>query len=294
MSPEQAEGRRVDERTDIFSLGVLLYEMATGERPFKGETSLSVLTAILKETPQPLSDIVPSVPRDLVRIVRRCLARIPTISDQSAADLRNDLEDLRQASQSGQLDRPAAPVLAAQSRRWNVAAAVLALAALAGLGWVAWSRPAATVAPPVPQMTFSRLTLLEGVTQEPHIAPDGKWVAYVNNTSGNQDIYLQSTTGQTAINLTKESSASKYSPAFSPDGEFIAFRSERDGGGLFVMGRTGESVRRLTRQGYQPAWFPDGRAIAFASANMRRVPRRGAETSANSGWLTLAAASRAV
>ena len=93
----------------------------------------------------------------------------------------------------------------------------------------------------------------------------GKWVVYVSAVSGNADIYLQSATGQTAINLTKDSPAGDSMPAFSPDGEQIAFRSEREGGGLFMMGRTGESVRRLTRAGYHPAWFPDGRQLVFAS-----------------------------
>jgi len=75
MSPEQAEGRQVDERSDVFSLGILLYEMATGERPFKGDSSLSVLSAILRDTPRPITEIKPALPRDLARILRRCLAR---------------------------------------------------------------------------------------------------------------------------------------------------------------------------------------------------------------------------
>jgi Tol biopolymer transport system component len=144
-------------------------------------------------------------------------------------------------------------------------AAGLALAAFGGLAGVAWSGFSQNVARRAPRLTFSRLTLLDGVAEQAMISPDGKWVAYVSDASGNPDIYLQSTTGQTAINLTKDSPAADTMPAFSTDGEFIAFRSERDGGGLFVMGRTGESVRRLTKSGFQPAWFPDGRRLAFVS-----------------------------
>jgi eukaryotic-like serine/threonine-protein kinase len=143
--------------------------------------------------------------------------------------------------------------------------APLAIAALGAAAWTAARAPAAPPTEGAPHLTFGRLTLLEGISQEPSISPDGKWVVYVNNANGNQDLYLQSTTGQTAINLTKDSPANDYSPAFSPDGELIAFRSERDGGGLFVMGRTGESVRRIADTGFLPAWFPDGRSIVYDS-----------------------------
>ena len=107
------------------------------------------------------------------------------------------------------------------------------------------------------------------------ISPDGKWVVYVSNMSGNADIYLQSTAGQTTIDLTKDSTAADDMQAFSPDGDLIAFHSAREGGGLFLMGRTGESVRRLTRFGFQPAWFPDGRRIVFASTNVPFADTRG-------------------
>ncbi len=79
--------------------------------------------------------------------------------------------------------------------------------------------------------------------------------------AGNWDIYIQRVKGGDAINLTADSGISDTQPSFSPDGEWIAFRSERDDGGIFIMGATGESVRRLTDFGYNPIWYPDGRSI---------------------------------
>ncbi|MEX2272680.1 MAG: protein kinase, partial [Vicinamibacterales bacterium] len=103
MSPEQAEGRAVDHRSDIFSLGLMLYELATGERPFKGETNMSVLSSILRDTPAPVTDLRPELPRELGRIVRRCLVKDPARRYQTALDVRNELEELKQALDSGEL-----------------------------------------------------------------------------------------------------------------------------------------------------------------------------------------------
>ncbi|MGD8330746.1 MAG: protein kinase, partial [Acidobacteriota bacterium] len=104
MSPEQAEGRSVDHRSDIFSLGVLLYQMATGTRPFEGDTQLSVLTSIMRDEPAPVIELNPTLPRHLGRIVGRCLAKSPLERYQSSIDLRTDLQGLRRELDSGELE----------------------------------------------------------------------------------------------------------------------------------------------------------------------------------------------
>jgi eukaryotic-like serine/threonine-protein kinase len=275
MSPEQAEGRTVDHRSDIFSLGIVLYELATGARPFNGDTSVSVLSSILKDTPRSITEINRTLPRDLARIVRRCLMKDPEERYQSAKDIRNDLQEVKQALDSGEVLTAGAPAPATGTNRKR------RVLLMAGGGGVAIAAVLAafrfgpslkqSAVTPAPAM-FTQLTLQKGVEEFPSLSPDGKWLVYASDAAGNFDIYLQSVGGQTPINLTKDSTAADQQPAFSPDGERIAFRSEREGGGIFLMGRTGESVNRITDRGYNPAWSAAGTEIAFGTENVVTDP----------------------
>jgi Tol biopolymer transport system component/tRNA A-37 threonylcarbamoyl transferase component Bud32 len=268
MSPEQAEGGVVDHRSDIFSLGVILFEMATGQRPFTGGTPLSVLSAITRDTPPPVNEIRPQLPRELARIVRRCLAKHPDRRCQSALDLRNELQDLQQDLEAGELSAPATAMPA--TRRVPVAWLVLGVAAVALIGWTAYwlGTRQDTGARNRLDVAFTQITAQPGTEQFPSLSPDGRWVVYAADEGKGNDVYLQSVGGQVPINLTKDSPAPDTEPVFSPDGEQIAFRSERDGGGIFVMGRTGESVRRVTNTGFNPSWSPDAKELVFATQNV--------------------------
>jgi eukaryotic-like serine/threonine-protein kinase len=261
MSPEQAEGKPVDQRTDIFSIGTMLYELATGQRPFQGDTSLSVLSAVIKDSPRSLLDLNPSLSPSFARVIKTCLQKDPERRYQSAKDLRNELRTLKEEVDSGDLARIEV-VSMAPPRRWLPIAAGAA-AALAVLGWILWRQVSAT-RPATVRLQHSKLTSTQGLERDPTLSPDGKWFLYVSGPASNLDIHLQSVGGQTAINLTKDSLENDTQPAFSPDGERIAFRSERGGGGLFVMGRTGEAPRRITSEGFDPTWSPDGRRLAYA------------------------------
>jgi eukaryotic-like serine/threonine-protein kinase len=263
MSPEQAEGRPVDHRSDIFSLGVMLYEMATGDRPFKGDSNVSTLSSILRDTPRPVSEVRPGLPRDLVRIVRRALTKDPEHRYQSAKDLRNDLEELKQDLDSGELAAAAPSSVSARGEAgvpwlWMGVGTVI----LAGGGLALWSMWPGDRAPAAPDVSFTKITSAAGIESTPSLSPDGRWIVYASGA----DIFLQSVGGQTSINLTQDA-ANDFHPAFSPDGELIAFGSTRGEGGVFVMTKTGESVRRLARLGYYPTWTPDGRFVVFSSAN---------------------------
>src|SRR4029453_12439485 len=102
----------------------------------------------------------------------------------------------------------------------------------------------------------TQLTSDPGIESYPSLSPDGKLLAYVSRAAGNDDIYVLRVGGKNPINLTKDDPGDDTEPAFSPDGTQIAFRSERQGGGIFLIGATGESVRRLTDVGFTPAWSP--------------------------------------
>jgi Tol biopolymer transport system component len=113
--------------------------------------------------------------------------------------------------------------------------------------------------------TYVQLTDASGVEGRPSLSPDGKSLVYVSSAGGNSGVHLLRVGGRNSVDLTADSPADDMQPAFSPDGEQIAFRSEREGGGIFVMGTTGESVRRVTSFGYTPAWSPDGKRLVVSS-----------------------------
>ncbi len=271
MSPEQAEGKDLDHRTDIFSLGITLYEMCTGQLPFRGDTAASVLSAILKDQPPAVHEIKPELPRDLGRIVKRCLSKDRTRRYQTALDVRNDLEELKYEIDSGMLFEMART----QPRGLGlVVKSVIGTVLIGAL--LVWGyrliRAREYQEPGLLDGTFSQLTSEPRQEFFPSLSPDGSFVAYASRAAGNWDVYLLRAEGQRPINLTEDSREDDMQPAFSPDGEHIAFRSAREGGGLFVMGSTGEFVRRVTSFGWNPAWSPDGKEIVFATAAISHTP----------------------
>ena len=142
MSPEQAEGKALDGRSDIFSFGAVVYEMVTGRRAFSGDTAVSTLASVIKEHPKPLSEVTPETPRDLEKLINRCLQKQPDRRWQAMADLRVALGELREESESGDRQAAAPPVQQRLWWRWMALAVVpLIIAGAWGL-WRAGTRPA--------------------------------------------------------------------------------------------------------------------------------------------------------
>jgi len=269
MSPEQAEGKKLDARSDIFAFGTLLYELVTGRRAFQGESKLSTLTLILREDPKPPTQIAEEVPRELEKIILRCLRKDPDRRFQHMADLRVALVELKEESESGKLESPA-PSVAARPRRRLAAglAAVLGGAAvLAGVWWL--GRPQAPLQPP----SLTRLTFDSGLTFFPTISRDEKLLAYSSDRAdqNNLDIWIQQMGGGQPLRLTHHPAADVH-PDFSPDGTRIAFSSSRDpGGGVYVMPALGGGEeRKIAAPGGEARFSPDGKWIAYTTSSALR------------------------
>lgn len=260
MSPEQAEGRKVDARSDIFSFGAVLYEMVTGHRAFTGSSKLSTLSAILKEDPKPLSGLGLDMPRELDRIIARCLRKDIDRRYQLMKEVRNALQELKEDSESGRLTA----VLPQQRSKPNwtpyLAVAAVVVAAAGFALWRASQKPAAA-----PEFTLRQITQDAALTITPALSPDGKMLAYASTRAGDGglDIWLQPIAESAQpVRLTRDP-ADDRSPEFSPDGGQIVFASHREGGGVYVVPTFGGEERLLLRGNFfNPGFSPDGRLIA--------------------------------
>ncbi len=272
MSPEQARGRPLDKRTDIWSFGVVLFECLAGASPFSGETATDVIAKIMERDPD--YDALPErTPRRVRELLRRCLEKH---SKRRLRDIGDAMLELDQSLTTREWSTEALEATNRGMRRtWPAriavgTAVVLIMFAAAYSGWHAAKR-STPAAPKRINARFTKLTDQMGAEFAPSLSPDAKTLVYMSLTRGSTDIggkydiYSMRVGGSNATNLTAKFPEGNSVPVFSPDGERIAFRSERQGGGLFVMGATGESPRRLTDFGFSPAWHPDGKRVLFAT-----------------------------
>ena len=241
MSPEQARGEEVDTRTDLFSFGAVLYEMATGQPAFPGPTSAVVFQAILDREPTPPVRLNPRVPLELERIIAKALEKDRTLRYQTASDLRADLGRLRRDTTSGRIATASAAVTAsgARSHRLLVDAILgVAMAVLLAVGLLLYR--VRKVAPPSPA-EWVQLTDFTDSAVSPALSPDGRMLAFVrssNTFAGQGQVYVKLLPSGEPVQLTHDA-LPKMSPVFSPDGSRIAYTAPWDTWVVPVLG--GES-----------------------------------------------------
>jgi eukaryotic-like serine/threonine-protein kinase len=266
MSPEQASGGSVDARSDVFSFGVLLYEMVTGRRAFAGDSSAEVLAALLKDTPKPPRELVPDVPKELERIILRCLRKEQDRRFQHMLDVKIELQELKEESDSQAAAPEGGAIARRRSRRhwwaWATAGGVI-LAAAAALTLWRLERPE----PPKPRLVQLSWTGKDG---EGTFSPDGSQIAFESKgeRGDNWDIWVKIVGEAEARRLTTDPAAD-YWPAWSPDGKQIAFvRLGPRTGSIYLVSPVVGSERRLADfpAGGRLSWSPDGRWLAAGKA----------------------------
>ncbi|HVE56186.1 MAG TPA: protein kinase, partial [Pyrinomonadaceae bacterium] len=273
MSPEQVTDDNVDHRTDLWSVGVVLYELLTGTNPYKKETRQATFQAILLDEPPLASTINPEVSGELDRILFKALEKDPDVSYQTALDLRADLKRVKREIDSsaspGKNRSSAQKRRNAGARRKSLIFALSLLPLLVGLGiWFFLGYKNQPEAIDWAKATKMQLTDRAGSEIFPSLAPDGKsFVFAAKSERGDYDVFWQRVGDKQARNITADSAANDTQPAIAPDGERVAFRSERGGaaGGIYVMSASGENVRRVSDFGYHPAWSPSGKEIVVST-----------------------------
>jgi eukaryotic-like serine/threonine-protein kinase len=291
MSPEQALGQELDSRTDLFSLGVVLYEMATGRQAFSGNTTAAIFDGILNKTPTSPVRLNPDLPAKLEEIINKALEKDRDLRYQGASELRADLKRLRRDTDSGRVAAASGGVTSTRaqtvlgatvpptgeaalrpaSKRWIwLGLAGLAVIAAAA-AWLILSRQTAHRAGPLKVTPF---TSTSGEKDDPAFSPDGNELAFAwsSGKDNHSHIYVKLIGAGTPLQLTS-GSGDDYNPAWSPDGRFVAFiRNAPQGNGYYQVAALGGSERKIAepyvfperKEGMGIDWTRDGKYLVVA------------------------------
>ena len=287
MSPEQATGKKVDARSDVFSFGSVLYEMLTGRRAFAGASRQETLSAVVSAEPKPASELAPGVPVELEKLIQRCLRKDPERRFQHISDVKVLLQELREESDS----RAGPSPVRVRSRLMRTSAALGLALVLAAGAWVAWRSRTE-----LPEPKLLPVTTMSGSETFSSFSPDGNQVAFSWEGEGrpqgvapNKDIWVKLVSGMETRRLTSTPD-DDWNPSWSPDGSQIAFvRLPPAGfmssvGAVYLVSIVAGSERRMAAfpaAFSQLSWSPDGR---FVAARRGRVE---GETAAEAGGIYL-------
>jgi eukaryotic-like serine/threonine-protein kinase len=261
MSPEQVSGKDLDQRTDLFSFGSVLYEMCTGALPFHGKTTALIFHAILERTPPPADQVNPAIPAKLSEIIQKALEKDRNLRYQSAADLRTDLQRLTRDTQTEKV--PVATVAAKPrfSFAW-IATALALLLVVAALFFF--------LRPPAPPRTdtgaWEQLTFYTDSAVYPTLSADGRMLAFIRGPEtffGSGDLCIKMLPNGETVQLTHGNNVLKMAPAFSPDASRIAFGTV-DPWDTWGIGVLGGEPRLMMRNASSLTWIDGGKRVLFS------------------------------
>jgi Tol biopolymer transport system component len=261
IAPEQLEGREADARSDIFSFGAVLYEMATGRKAFEGKSHAALISAILKDEPAPISTVAPMTPPALDRVVKTCLAKDPEDRFQTAHDIKLQLQWIAEGGSQVGLPAPVAQRRKSRERlAWGLAAAAAVAAAILGVGYV-------RRAPARPRLVRFEIANPEGITtiDAPRISPDGRHLAFnATDSSGKSRIWVRALNALVAQPLAGTEGTTR--PFWSPDSRFLGFFAEGKLKKIEVSGGPAQKICDAPR-GADGSWSPEGVVLFDGTAN---------------------------
>lgn len=264
MPPEQAQGKKADQRSDIYSLGAIIYEMLTGKLPFDGESPLSIIQKHIHEAPKPPSQLSSFILPPMEKIIEKCLKKDPDKRYQTIDELLVDLKKFQKSDYfTTKIKAPIVDKKKLRLLRRGAFLLPLLIIAMAVLGyWLGRISILKEKLTSSSNMQLIKFTNEIGLENFPCWSPDGKWLAYASDEDGNMDIWKRPIGGGRSIKLTS-SPFSETQPAWSPDGRMIAYWSEEEGGGIYIIPFEGGTATRVIDFGTNPTWSPDSQKITF-------------------------------